>query len=74
MSYWFVTLSEIVRAVQLSFALKCCVVLCRTAEVQQPPVLPEKEQQLPVVSVLQTVQDAVHIQVVEDLRQVHQVI
>ncbi|KAK3520483.1 hypothetical protein QTP70_024092 [Hemibagrus guttatus] len=41
---------------------------------QQSPVLPEKEQQLPVVSVVQTVQDAVHIQVVEDLGQVHQVV
>ncbi|KAF7698109.1 transcription factor E4F1 [Silurus meridionalis] len=43
-------------------------------EVEQPPVLPEKEQQLPVVSVVQTVQDAVHIQVVEDLGQIHQVV
>ncbi|XP_053467669.1 transcription factor E4F1 isoform X2 [Ictalurus furcatus] len=43
-------------------------------ELQQPPVLPEKKQQLPVVSVVQTVQDAVHIQVVEDLGQVHQVV
>lgn len=51
--------------------LHWCVVLCRTTEVQQ---LPEKEQQLPVVSVVQTVQDAVHIQVVEDLEQVHQVV
>ncbi|XP_053095048.1 transcription factor E4F1 isoform X2 [Pangasianodon hypophthalmus] len=43
-------------------------------EVQQPPVLPEKEQEMPMVSVVQTVQDAVHIQVVEDLGQVHQVV
>ncbi|KAF5901859.1 transcription factor E4F1, partial [Clarias magur] len=43
-------------------------------EVQQPPVLPEKEQPLPVVSVVQTVQDAVHIQVVQDLGQVQQVV
>ncbi|GAA6078974.1 transcription factor E4F1 isoform X1 [Tachysurus ichikawai] len=41
---------------------------------QQPPVLAEKEQPLPVVSVVQTVQDAVHIQVVQDLGQVHQVV
>lgn len=37
-------------------------------------MLPEKEQQVPVVSVVQTVQEDVHIQVVEDLGQVHQVI
>ncbi|XP_060757611.1 transcription factor E4F1 isoform X2 [Neoarius graeffei] len=43
-------------------------------EVQQPPVLPDKEQQLPVVSVVQTVQDAVHIQVVENLGEVNQVV
>lgn len=54
--------------------LHWCFVLFCTTELQQPPVLPEKEQQLPVVSVVQTVQDAVHIQVVEDLEQVHQVI
>lgn len=53
----------------------CCVMVCCTVEVQQqPPVLAEKEQPLPVVSVVQTVQDAVHIQVVQDLGQVHQVI
>ncbi|TSO37038.1 Transcription factor E4F1 [Bagarius yarrelli] len=41
-------------------------------EVQQPPILPEEEPQQPVVSVVQTVQDSVHIQVVEDLGQIHQ--
>ncbi|KAI5097411.1 transcription factor E4F1, partial [Silurus meridionalis] len=53
---------------------RCIDALCCTVEVEQPPVLPEKEQQLPVVSVVQTVQDAVHIQVVEDLGQIHQVV
>ncbi|XP_026859121.2 transcription factor E4F1 [Electrophorus electricus] len=43
-------------------------------EVQQPPVLPLKGQQLPVVSVVEAAQDSIHIQVMEDLGQVHQVV
>ncbi|XP_062840858.1 transcription factor E4F1 [Trichomycterus rosablanca] len=42
--------------------------------VPQPSAASQKEQQLPVVSVLETVQDAIHIQVVETLGEVHQVI
>ncbi|XP_036446421.1 transcription factor E4F1 [Colossoma macropomum] len=43
-------------------------------EVQQPPVLSQKEQPMPVVSVVEAAQHGIHIQVVEDLGQVHQVV
>ncbi|XP_076853379.1 transcription factor E4F1-like isoform X1 [Brachyhypopomus gauderio] len=42
-------------------------------EVQQSPVLPQTEQPLPVVSVVESAQDAIHIQVMEDLAQDQQV-
>ncbi|KAI4896798.1 hypothetical protein NFI96_026707 [Prochilodus magdalenae] len=43
-------------------------------EVQQPAVLYQKEQTIPVVSVVEAAQHGIHIQVVEDLGQVHQVV
>ena len=46
---------------------------CFIAEVQQPAVLYQKEQTIPVVSVVEAAQHGIHIQVVEDLGQVHQV-
>ncbi|XP_066498897.1 transcription factor E4F1 isoform X2 [Hoplias malabaricus] len=42
-------------------------------EVQQPSVLPQKEQPMPVVSVVEAGQHGIHIQVVEDV-EVHQVV
>ncbi|KAL7850615.1 hypothetical protein SRHO_G00199640 [Serrasalmus rhombeus] len=43
-------------------------------EVQQTPVLSPKEQPMPIMSVVETAQRGIHIQVVEDLGQVHQVV
>uniref|UniRef100_A0A3B1JSH6 Transcription factor E4F1 n=1 Tax=Astyanax mexicanus TaxID=7994 RepID=A0A3B1JSH6_ASTMX len=43
-------------------------------EVQQSAVHPQKEQPLPVVSMVEAAQHGIHIQVVEDLGQLHQVV